>query len=217
MRQIVNQPYPGRRIRYVPQRKRWWRKFLSPWWLLLGAPLLLIPVLLMVFEGDGAQSPVELAIAALPIAGDASDGGNDTTNARIAPLGSTARLPPSTSLSLYNNSARAEAARMSQRDAAANSGRDAGTDFDEIEYKLMHPKLGGKEDFLVGDFKNLFTMPTAANLSWVLFHEFCTAKPDDPYFGVGTDKLPIDPIIVKALLDFVPSNDQVSYCPRLGR
>ena len=209
-----NTQFPARRIRTLPRRKQWWRRFLSPAWLLLAAPILAIPVLLMLLEGEGSQSPVELAIAALPIAGDA---GSDESGTRLAPLGSTAKLPPSTSLSLYNNSARAAAARMTQSDGAINSGRDPGTDFNETEFSLLHPKFRGNEDFLVGDFKYVFSMPTAANLSWVLFHEFCTATPDDRFFGVGTDKLPIDPAIVKALLDFVPSNDQVSYGPRLGR
>ncbi len=199
--------YPFRR------RKRWWRKFASPRWLLIAAPALLLPLLAVtLFEEDDQPSAIEQALAALPLPGDAvlPAGGK-----RIALLGKDARrVPPSASLQIYNNSARAEAERIDQRQTVVAGDEDI-VDFDSATYAALHPRRLAGEDLMVGDLA-LLTQSFAPDLSYIYFLEFCNATPDDRAFNTKLSDLPLSSGVLTALSTLQPGAGLASYCKRVG-
>ena len=190
---------------------------MSPILLLLGAPALLLPLGILILADDEAPvSVIEQAISALPIPGDASD--SDTARdgggtSRSAALGTnTARMPVSTSLALYNNSARAEAARLGQRDDSPKP--QAVVDLAATLYALLHPRELAREDLLVGHYTLLMTTPLGSSLGLSLYREFCAARLDNT---LSTKiELSEDSNILVALTQFIPASGQVSFCPQTG-
>ncbi len=190
---------------------------MSPIWLLLGAPALLLPLgILVLIDDDVPVSVVEQAISALPIPGNASDpdaARDSGGSSRVAALGTdTARMPASTSLTLYNNSARAEAARLGQRDDSPKPR--AVVDLAAITYALLHPRYLAREDMLIGDYTLMMTTPLGSSLGLSLYREFCTARLD----GAVSTKIDLseNSNILVALTEFIPASGQVSFCPQTG-
>ena len=197
-------PYPFRR------RRRWWRKFASPRWVMIAAPVLALPVLAMVlFDQPPGPSDIEQAVGALPIAGAAGGHG------RFAPLGAEAReVPTTTSASIYANSAVAAAVVMHQRDDNPADRAAMPFDFITATYAALHPARRAREDLLVGQYA-LLRMPLMPDLSLSLLFQYCSSGPDDPGYGTPLDRLPINPNVVAALTSFIPAGDMARYCPRL--
>ena len=199
--------YPFRR------RKRWWRKFASPRWLLIAAPALLLPLLAVaLFEDDEQPTPIEQALSALPLPGDAvlPKGGK-----RFSLLGNTTRgVTPSATLQIYNNSARAEAERIDQR-ATVGAGDQDIVDFDSATYAALHPRSLAGEDLMVGDLA-LLTQSFTPDLSYIYFLEFCNATPDDRTYTTKLSDLPLSSGILNALSTLQPGSGLSSYCKRVG-
>ncbi|MCW3477747.1 hypothetical protein [Limobrevibacterium gyesilva] len=175
--------------------------------------MLLLPLAVILFTGDDARlSPVEQAIVALPIAGDADADAGATTS----PLGVGGRLPASFSMPLYANSARAEALRISMRgDDAATPGD--GMDFLGSEFATLHPRSRAGEGGLIGHIQLMYSTPMALDLSATIFQEFCNAQPGDPFFDADVATLPIAPRLREALTRFIPTAANITFCPRLAR
>jgi hypothetical protein len=193
----------------LPRRRRWWRKFMSPVWLVLAAPALVLPLLVMILMDDGpAPSMVEQAITALPIPGDASDPEQGRTG-RVAVMGASGgALPASMSARLYSNSARADAARLAQRPEPRNEV----VPFPITAYGLLHPRSLAGEDMMVGDFILLIRTPVP-DLSWAIFAAYCSS--DGSARGSLAD-LPINPALPAAIVNFLTPADYGKLCPRLG-
>ncbi len=188
-------------------RRRWWRKFMSPVWAGIAAPALALPLVAMILMDDGpAPSLVEQAILALPIPGDASDPGQ---SGRVEVAGASgASMPASTTLSLYNNSARAAASRLAQRPEPGN----AVPHFAAVSYTLLHPESLAGEDLLIGDVAMVFSTPVP-DLSWAIFSAFCRT---DATGRATLADLPINPNVPAAIVNFLPASDYGRLCPRLG-
>lgn len=206
---------PGLPMRFpirhaVRRRKRWWRRFMSPVWLALAAPALVLPLLVMILMEDPAMpSMVEQAISSLPIPGDASDSDQPGRTGRVEVMGASGAAMPSTvAASLYNNSARAAAARLAQR----SEPRDAVPDINTLSYALLHPRSLRGEDLLIGDL-TLMTSTPGPDLGWAIFNAYCQSAPTE---GVSLQELPIDQKVVSAIVNFVPVSEYARLCPRLG-
>ena len=184
--------------------------FLSPLWLIIGAPALLLPILaLTLWNDEPPPSMVEQAIGALPMPG------NDNAGA-AAPMGRQARnLPPDVSLSLYANSARADAMRQSK--TAGSDGQDEGSDYFSREFNLLHPATLAREDLLVSDLSLLYSTPLNVDLGVVIFQEYCSARPGDPFYGVDINTLPLSLGLRTAIARAMASNSGVAVCGQFGR
>jgi len=209
-RQGLPMRYP---IRHgMRRRKRWWRQFMSPVWLALAAPALLLPLgAIFLFEDEAAPSMVEQAISALPIPGDASEPGRGANAGRVASFGQGA-MPSTVSATLYSTSARADAARLAQR----SEPRDAVPDITTTSYALLHPRSLADEDLLIGDYAMLVSLPGAPDFSWAIFQSFCQAPVNEGDRKVTLAQLPINPQVPAAIVNFLPANEYSKLCPRLG-
>ncbi len=186
--------------------------FASPRWLLLGAPALALPVLVMLLhDPDSGPTSIEQAIAALPLPGDAviADG---SPNQVFGPA--AGKLPPSLALRLYANSARAVSERPERRDDGPDQ-RDILTDFEAEAYAALHPRSLAGEDLLVGDYA-LLTQSLAPDLSYALLAEFCSARPEDPGYLTKLSDLPLSSGMLTSLSTFIPGTALGTFCKRFG-
>lgn len=204
--------FPERRT--LRRRKRWWRKFMSPVWLLIAAPALALPLAAVVlFEEEPAPSGVEQAIAALPIPGDGSVPGRESNAPRIAALGAPGtQLPSTVSASLYSNSARFSAERLDRR----TDPRDAVPDVASISFALLHPRSMADEDMLVGDLALMLSTPAGPDFSWAILNAFCETQPMAGQRAAVLQDLPINPSVPASIMNFLPASDHPKICPRLG-
>ena len=200
---------------HVHRRKRWWRQFASPIWLLLGAPALLLPLgIAALMDEDAPISMVEQAISALPIPGNAADGADTDRTSRITALGTnTARMPAAMSTTLYRTSARAEAERLGQRDDAPVRARMV--DIAALTHELLHPPRLAREDLLVGAYALLVSTPMGSSFGMSLYRDICAAPSEDATYGASLE-IPADSGMVVALSDFIPVSSQVSFCPQVS-
>jgi hypothetical protein len=210
-RQDLPMRYP---IRHgMRRRKRWWRTFMSPVWLALAAPALLLPLgVIFLFEDDAAPSMVEQAISALPIPGDASEPGQGADAARVAALGRGPAVPSTVSATLYSTSARADAARLARR----SEPRDAVPDIATTSYALLHPRSLADEDLLIGEYAMLVSMPGVPDFSWAIFQSYCQAPRNAGERKVTLAQLPINREVPAAIVNFLPASEHSKLCPRLG-
>ena len=194
----------------IRRRKRWWRKFTSPRWLIYAAPALLLPLLIVLaLDEDTGPSAIELAISALPIAGDASA---TTGTKAVGALGPASRqVPPSVASEIFSRSARVEAARFSLRSDAPDSGIET-VDYNTAIYAALHPRSLAGEDLLSGSYA-LLTTPFGADLSALIFREFCVANAragdrDTPTFKLSGE-------LLASLASYIPLTDMNRLCPRM--
>lgn len=183
--------------------------FASPKPMLVGAPLLLLPILVVfLMQNAPTPSPIELAIAQLPIAGGSSGGGGNA--APSSPLGDDGgALPASVSLPLYANSARPDATPESLHD-----DDEADRNIEITQYTVLHPQSLEQQDLLIGQVALLYETPFNEDLSNKLLQEYCTAKPSDPFYNVSLLYLPIDPVLRDALVRLGGADS--ASCPRLN-
>jgi hypothetical protein len=201
----------------IPRRKRWWRKFMSPQWLLAAAPALLLPVFAMlILDEPTPPSAIEQAVAALPLPGAvvSSRGG------RVAMFGNSAgNVPPSASLQIYANSAPASIERMTGervlQQQAQYAQSDKLVDFDNVTYAALHPRSLASEDLLAGDYALLTQSPTP-DMSFIYFLEFCNATPDDSTYYTKLSDLPLSSGVLMALNSTAASSGLANFCKRVG-
>jgi hypothetical protein len=213
--QVIARHPPPPPIYPFRSRRRWWRKFASPRWLIYAGPVLLLPVVaVFLFTGDVPPTAIEQAISALPIPGNARDPAVANGGGRLQPLGTAVhQVPPSTSLEIYNRSAVVAAARLDRLDDGPAPDEDI-ADYIIRTYAALHPQRAAKEDLLVGNYA-LLAAPLALDLSRVVFHEFCTAQPGDPGYGTRLSDLPVDGGAMAGFFSFNTAADIASICPRL--
>jgi hypothetical protein len=182
----------------------WWRTFASPKMLLLAAPAMVLPLVIVILSNNPtAPSPVEEAIQQLPVAGGPSTTASPNGNGR-------AGLPESVSVKLYADSARPDATPQSI--AIVDETK---TDIDSAQYAVLHPLSMAREDLMIGQLALVFTSPLDAELSGRIFQEFCNAKPGDPFYNVSLNDLPIDGPLRDALVRWSSGSSSASVCPRL--
>ena len=204
-----------RTAQHLPRRKRWWRKFASPMWMLLAAPVMLLP-LWAVVAGEAVHQPsaVEQAVASLPLPGDASL--PKDADQRFALLGSpTRQLPASTSLRLYADSARVASDAIRRTSVAPGRAQQDGNDVDALTFDVLHPKAVADDDLLVGNYA-LLTRSMSPDLSLAFFFEFCTAVAGDPGFGAKLSDLPLSDGMISALTTLTPGSGLAHACNRVG-
>ncbi len=161
--------------------------------MLIAAPMLIIPLAVLLWLDDEVvPSPIELAIAALPMAGDST---SDTAGA--SPLGRIgSRLPNNVTLPLFANSAQVEAGRLGRADSAS-AAQHTDTDFASAEFAALHPRSLFREDLLIGSLRMVYSLPNI-DLSIKMFEEYCNASPNEASYQVPLAALPIDPSLRQA-------------------
>lgn len=201
----------GPRGRVTRRRRGWWTVFASPWWLVGVAPVMLLPVWLMVFYEPAREvSSIDQAIAALPLPGDVAVGEEG-----VAVFGTKAGgVPPTVALRLYANSARVTADRPPRRDDGPDL-KDRMLDYEAAAYAVLHPRSLAGEDLLVGDYA-LLTRALMPDLSFNLLAEFCSARPEDPYYAVKLSELPLSEGMLLSLGTLGPGSSLGSFCKRFG-
>ena len=174
--------------------------------LLLAAPLMVLPVVVVILS-DSAPAPslIEQAIDQLPIAGGGPAGATRNANAGTG-------LPLGASLTLYAGSARADSTP-----ASISTDSETKIDIDSAQYNIMHPASMAREDLMIGQLELVFTSPMDTAVSGRIFREFCDAKPGDPYYNVGLERLPINGVLKDALVRWRmgSSSSSASFCPHL--
>ena len=185
--------------------------FASPWWLVGVAPVMILPVLMMVFY-DPAEGPslIDQAVEALPLPGDAGteEGGAKLFGAKAG------QVPPTVALRLYANSARVAVERPERRDDGPDL-KDMVLDYEAASYAVLHPRGLAAEDLLAGDF-GLLTRAMSPDLSFNLLAEYCAAVPEDPYYTVKLSELPLSQGMLLSLGTLGPGSSLAGFCKRLG-
>lgn len=197
------------RPRSSARNKRWWLKFASPKWLLLGVPAMVFPALLA-FVGNDVTPPsaVEVAVASLPMSGDATD---PETGKAVNPFGPQAgNVPVSVSSSLYARSAQVAAVHPMVQSEHQHQEEDV-VDYNVTVFNALHPRSLADEDLLsVG--AALQHMPTGANFASIVYRELCMAQPGGPgEFG----KIGVNNSLMTSLLNYMPLAEIARACPQL--
>ncbi|MBU6498634.1 MAG: hypothetical protein KGJ41_08455 [Rhodospirillales bacterium] len=120
------------RHRYRRSRQPvWWKRLTSPKLLLIAAPLLLVPVGVILFRGAPATvSPVDLAIGALPV--------SPVSGTQAAPAALGGGMPSALGLSLYADSAQSPQTRLAVRGPPAQTGWTQ--DPAVVDFAVLHPQ-----------------------------------------------------------------------------
>lgn len=197
---------------------------MSPRWLIYALPVLLLPVAaILLLEDERTLSQVEVALGALPLAGEVPTSAEGRQGAQL--LGATQQMPPSVSSSLYANSAQSEAARFAARVLGPGqpgqnpAGEDEAElrDYGSIIYDALHPQQGPAQDMLAGGY-NAFERPFGYDLSRLVFREFCMAssRAGDPEAeAIESAAPPLSPELLGSIASFIPLTDMARMCPRL--
>lgn len=206
MNRSISGPLPARRVYESRRKRRWWKMFASPLWLLLAAPALLLPLAaIILLDDEPLPSMVDQAIGALPL-----PGGVVATTA--SPLGKASpRLPLGLSLSLYNNSAQADAMRQSKDDSSG------GSDYFTKEFAALHPTVLTRDDLLVSDLGFIYSTPLNIDFGVIIFQQFCSSRPGDPFYGVDLNAMPLSLTMRTALAASVSTKGTFALCGSFGR
>ena len=202
----------GLRVRPIRRDKRWWRKFASPLWVLLGVPALIFPAALVVMmEDDGPRSAVEIAVSALPIAGDASAAPDGKT---ANPFGEqSGSVPVSTASSLFSRSAQVAAVHPGTRIETAPAETEV-VDYKVLVFNALHPLNLASED-LLSSGANLQYLPTGEQFAKIVYREFCMGGMASQGAPGEFGKLGISNNLVVSLLNYMPLAEITRACPQL--
>lgn len=197
----------------VRHTKRWWRKFASPKWLLLAVPALAFPAaLVFLLDEDTPRSAIDIAVSALPLAGDAS---GPTANGKPASaFGSQAQnVPVNTASSLFNRSAQFAAVHPGVRPEGPAKEPEV-IDYNITVFNALHPRDLAGEDYLsVG--ASLQRTPFGADFASVVYREFCVGGLNSQGAPGEFGKLGINNSLVSSLLNYMPLAEITRACPQL--
>ncbi len=202
--------YSRRRRR---SRRMWWRPFTSPRLAVWAAPVLVLPLAVMLLSRPiSGPSPVENAILALPVAGRLA--APSQVPGEQTPFGSpNKRMPVSVALPLYSASARAATALMAARQS--NGRPQATVNVTQRIYAALHPVHLAAEDLMIAPEAFLFATPPDFSLSARIMADWCNAKPSDPYYNTPIAALPIAPALQDKLSYYQITHDGAA-CARAG-
>ncbi|MCX7380832.1 MAG: hypothetical protein NT133_05285 [Alphaproteobacteria bacterium] len=189
--------------------------FASPKWLLLGVPALLFPILLVVaLDEDAPRSAVDIAVSALPIAGDAAGSDPSSAGKPASAFGDQSRMVPvNTASSLYSRSAQVAAVHSGVRDTTAQKEPEV-TDYNVTVFNALHPRDLAAEDLLsVG--ATLRQTPFGADFARIVYREFCTGGLNSQGAPGEFGKLGISNNLVGSLLNYMPLAEIARACPQL--
>ena len=124
------------------------------------------------------------------------------------------REPPTVALRLMANSARVAAERPERREDGPDL-KDRMLDYEAAAYAVLHPRSLAGEDLLAGEFA-LLTRAMTPDLSFNLLSEFCSARPEDPYYAVTLSDLPLSQEMLLSLGALGPGSSLGAFCKRLG-
>ncbi len=175
---------------------------------------MVFPALLaFVWEDPGAQSAVDIAVASLPIAGDASVP-NGTGGAPVSAFGAQSNnVPVSTASSLYSRSAQVATVHPGMwTDTPAKEGKVV--DYNVLVFNALHPATLAAEDLLATGAE-LQRMPATADLATIVYREFCMGGLNAPEGSLQAGKLGANNNMAKSLLSYMPLAEIARACPGL--
>ena len=72
--------------------------------------------------------------------------------------------------------------------------------------------IASHQDLLVSDISLIYTTPFSTELGVILFQEFCSSRPGDPFYGVNINSLPLSLSMRTALASAVVTSGTFNLC-----